>query len=136
MKFKTKPFDLEKAKAGAKLVTRRGIPARIVCYDAKGDYPVIAIVDEDDEEIPRNYTVCGRYSRFGQSQEDLFIVEEDWRANVGEYYYAITSDLEICAYVERNDPLDTSHHNVGNYFSTMEEALEKLVKMKKILSED
>lgn len=136
MKIKTKPFDLEEAKAGAKLVTRGGRQARIVSYDAKGNYPVIALISEYDGEVPLSYTICGRYSKFGQSQEDLFIVEEKWRANVGECYYAITSSFEICSYVEKNDPLDISHRNAGNYFATMEEAFEKLEKIKKIMAEE
>ena len=39
--MKTKPFNIEEAKAGAKLVTRGGRPAILICDDAKGEYPVI-----------------------------------------------------------------------------------------------
>lgn len=43
------PFDLEAAKAGAKVVTRDGRPARIVCWDGEarsGDaiYPLVALI--------------------------------------------------------------------------------------------
>lgn len=46
---KLRPFDLEQAKAGAKVVTRDGRPARIVCWDGEarsGDaiYPLVALI--------------------------------------------------------------------------------------------
>ncbi len=51
-----KEFDYEKARAGARLCTRDGRPARIVSWDAKspdGVYPIVALVqlDVDDEEV-------------------------------------------------------------------------------------
>lgn len=42
---KLKPFDLEKAKQGAKVVTRDGRPVRIICWDKLDDdntYPIVA----------------------------------------------------------------------------------------------
>jgi hypothetical protein len=39
--------------------TRHGKPARLLCQDLKGDYPVVAIVDNGDEEIPFRYTSEG-----------------------------------------------------------------------------
>ena len=35
MEKKLKPFDLEAAKAGAKVITRDGRPVRIICFDRK-----------------------------------------------------------------------------------------------------
>ena len=45
-----KPFDLEKAKAGAKVVTGGGYAARFICYDlagpiGAGPVRVVAAVD-------------------------------------------------------------------------------------------
>jgi hypothetical protein len=57
-----KEFDLELAKAGHPVCTRDGKPVRIVCFDAKGDYPIVGLEyntdleDNIDEELPRNYT--------------------------------------------------------------------------------
>ena len=40
-----KPFDLEKAKAGAKVISRRGFPARILCYDLQhDDYSLVVAI--------------------------------------------------------------------------------------------
>lgn len=33
-----KPFNLEAAKNGAAVVTRKGFPVRIICFDKKGEY--------------------------------------------------------------------------------------------------
>ena len=41
-----KPFDLEKAKAGAPVQTRNGKPARIICFDALYEKPICAFVTE------------------------------------------------------------------------------------------
>ncbi len=43
------PFDLEAAKAGAKVVTRDGRPVRIVCWDMKGKWPLVVIAPNYDE---------------------------------------------------------------------------------------
>ena len=54
--MKPKPFDLEKAKAGAPVVcerhpSRNHVPARILCFDALGQNPIVALVtNEGDEE--------------------------------------------------------------------------------------
>lgn len=56
------PFDLEAAKSGAKVVTRDGRPARIVCFDAKDRYPIIALVDnKDGTEICCSFTADGHH---------------------------------------------------------------------------
>jgi len=82
-----KPFDLEKAKAGAKLVTRNGKPARIICWDRghKTDH-IVALVEytEDGEstEETMTYTDQGTfYDNGNESCFDLFIaptVVERW----------------------------------------------------------
>lgn len=53
-----KPFDLEKAKAGAPLCTREGFRARIVCFDANNDrFPIVALLEgEDGKEYPASFT--------------------------------------------------------------------------------
>ena len=40
-----KEFDLEQAKAGKPVCTRDGRNARIICFDGKGDQPIIALVE-------------------------------------------------------------------------------------------
>lgn len=59
-----KPFDLEKAKAGAPLRTREGFRARIVCFDADNDrFPIVALLKSDNgKEYPASFTKEGRFS--------------------------------------------------------------------------
>ena len=56
---KLKPFDLEAAKAGAPVCTRDGRPARIICWDRKGDRPIVALVKQDDHEDMESFYLDG-----------------------------------------------------------------------------
>lgn len=59
-----KPFDLEKAKAGAPVCTREGFKARIICFDANNDrFPIVALLKSDNgKEYPASFTKEGRFS--------------------------------------------------------------------------
>ena len=74
-----KPFDLASYKNGAKIRTRDGHEVRIICTDAKDDYPIIGLVTNSagDEHIVL-YTLEGKlYSTKSTiCAEDLVIVEE------------------------------------------------------------
>lgn len=74
-----KPFDLEAYKNGAKIQTRDGHKVRIICTDAKDDYPIIGLVTNSagDEHVVL-YTLEGKlYSTKSTiCAEDLVIVEE------------------------------------------------------------
>jgi hypothetical protein len=76
-KNKLKPFDLEKAKQGAEVVTRDGKPARIICWDRKGKhYPIVALVEEAnvEEEVIVTYTARGTSHTNGEEYAyDLFM---------------------------------------------------------------
>ena len=58
-------FNLEEAQAGAKLCTREGGTARIICYDCDSAWPIIALVrdveemDEPAQEYPEMYFLNG-----------------------------------------------------------------------------
>lgn len=74
-----KNFDLEKAKAGAKVVTRDGRPVRFLCFDAKGKFPLIGLIYEASElaEAPANWTEAGKYIDASPHKHhlDLFMEE-------------------------------------------------------------
>lgn len=53
--------DIQAGKAKGRIVTRDGKPARIVCWDAKGDYPIIGLVDVGTSEAPARYTADGKH---------------------------------------------------------------------------
>lgn len=74
-----KPFDLEKAKAGAKVITRDGKAARIVCFDRKDrDHPILALVPETPQhERLLTLTLEGSWHLDGApSRLDLFMAPE------------------------------------------------------------
>ncbi len=58
-KHMLKPFDLEKAKAGAPVCLQDGTPVRIICWDAKGDYPIIALFEELSAERVSRFNFIG-----------------------------------------------------------------------------
>lgn len=80
-----KPFDLEKAKAGAKVVTRDGTRARMVCFDLKGRQPIGVAVEHRNEDgtVIEVLRSCGKDGRYytGTAQDedtrlDLFMAPE------------------------------------------------------------
>lgn len=74
------PFDIEKAKQGAKIVTRNRYNVRILCFDRNSDsYPIVALVQNTDsgEEEIISYTKHGYYfESVDETGDDLFIEEE------------------------------------------------------------
>lgn len=81
-----KQFSLEKylANPKRKVVTRDRRPVRIICTDRKGfeDYPILALVETEGEELCRTYTKNGYYASCKAKNDlDLFFVSikhEGW----------------------------------------------------------
>lgn len=97
-----KPFDLEKAKAGAKVVTKRGRDVRILCYDMRTEhYPIVAILNNDGNECARVYTKTGKAVIGEENIDDLQIVEEvevpdRWRDRKDATLYGYYINEESC----------------------------------------
>lgn len=107
---KTIPFDIERAKAGAKLVTRDGRNVRILCYDKKTDNrrPIVALVDDEDEDEERVtfYRLDGSYFDAGiECPLDLLIeVNVETKCEYHETTKRITkAKLQMLELIE-NDP--------------------------------
>lgn len=90
-----KPFDLEKAKAGAPLVTRDGRPAKFIAHETECQSPynvlvLIAGAINQVNEIGANY-------QYSASNNDLFLADppkvkkERWVAVVVNPYGEYTS---------------------------------------------
>ena len=59
-----KPFDINLAKQGHPVCTRDGRKARIITYDKKGIYSIVALVEDGkDEETVMLYNSHGRISK-------------------------------------------------------------------------
>lgn len=79
-----KPFNLEEAKAGKKVVTKYGTKvSRFLCFDRKGwDTPIVALVEEaDGREAIHTFSKLGRKD----GSEVLFMVPET--VTMYKFYY-------------------------------------------------
>ena len=92
-KSNLKPFSLEAAKAGKPVCTRDGRKARIICFDRKGIYSIVALIDGEQENI-QSYTNNGRLRCTDlESELDLMMLpkkHEGWInivKNADDYYY-------------------------------------------------
>ena len=72
-----KPFNLEEAKAGKPVCTRDGRKARIICFDKKGAFPIVALVnDYNEEEYIKSYDKFGKKIIGGETSNDLMMLPE------------------------------------------------------------
>ena len=76
-----KPFNLEEylTNPSKKIVTREGKPAKILYTDARGEYPVIALIEHYQEtlDVTFSFTKDGKWCTDGtNSNKDLFFAPE------------------------------------------------------------
>lgn len=96
-KLNLKPFDLEAAKAGKPVCTKDGRKARIICFDAKGVKPIIALIDNGDKETITQYLKFGRLWNDNESDEDLMMLPEKKEGWVNIYNRnTISTSKENC----------------------------------------
>ncbi len=93
-----KPFSLEEFKnnPARNVVTRDGkAKARIICTDAKSEYPIIALLSySENSEGCEAYTEDGRFSIDGESNSDLFFDTEKKSGWVNIYKMPDTDGFE------------------------------------------
>ena len=76
-KLNLKPFDIQKAREGKPVCTRDGAKARIICFDAKSDAPIIALITADDgTEITFDYLSDGTFFNSVNPDNDLMMLPE------------------------------------------------------------
>ena len=85
-----KQFNLEEylKNPSRKLVTRNGRKVtRILCTDARGQYPVVALVEalDDDKESAFSYTKDGHFCPGEEHAYDLFFAPEKHEGWVNVY---------------------------------------------------
>lgn len=93
-----KPFDIDKAKAGAEVSDENGHPVRIICYDAMGDWPIIALKTcGGGVEIVEKYNseTASQHMRIVESIEEPL-----WRyqthAGINGYFANSLSHAQYC----------------------------------------
>ena len=85
-----KPFNLEAAKSGKPVCTRDGRKARIICFDRKFyhdgyNYPIVAIVNDNDNELVHTYTQDGLLVGNMEVELDLMMLSEKKEGWVNVY---------------------------------------------------
>ena len=73
-----KPFSLDEylKNPNRKVVTRNGRSARIICTDAKGNYPIVALIEEGGYDNALSYTKDGKLYVGETNDYDLFFATE------------------------------------------------------------
>ena len=75
-----KQFNLEEylKDPSKKIVTREGLNARIIYTEAKGKYPVIALIEDkyNKTESSADYTADGKFIAEATNHKDLFFAPE------------------------------------------------------------
>ena len=96
---KLKPFDIQKAKEGKPVCTRDGRRARIICFDRKFyhdgyNYPIVAMVNDNDNELVHAYTQDGLLVGNKEGELDLMMLPEKRSGWVNVYKERIYSTKE------------------------------------------
>lgn len=96
-KLNLKPFDLEAAKAGKLVCTRDGRKARIICFDAKCDKPIVALIYDCNKETVLQYLENGRFFVDQIDKYDLMMFpqkKEGW-INIYTSYDGIETGISV-----------------------------------------
>lgn len=82
-----KNFDLEAAKRGAAVMTMHGHRAKILCFDKKGELPVVATIDFEDHEVVYDYFEDGTMPHLAPIRLTLMMRDDDYLEKLerGEY---------------------------------------------------
>ena len=88
------PFDINLAKQGKPVCTRDGRKARIICFDAKGDKPIIALVEMGVAETPNNYPIDGKAISTKETPCDLMMLPEKKEGWVNIYRGQVYNTFE------------------------------------------
>ena len=103
-KLNLKPFDLEAAKAGKPVCTRDGRKARIICFDAKCNKPIVALIYNCNKETVFQYLESGRFFVDQIDKYDLMMLpqkKEGW-VNI----YKDFEDTVCCIYSTEKEALE------------------------------
>ena len=82
-----KAFSLEEylKNPKRKVVTRNGRSARIICTDAKGNYPIVVLIEEGGYDNALSYTKDGKLYVGETNDYDLFFATEKHEGWVNVY---------------------------------------------------
>lgn len=103
-KLNLKPFDIQKAKEGKPVCTRDGRKARIVCFDRKFyhdgyNYPIVAMVNDNDNELVHAYTQDGLLVGNMEGDLDLMMLPEKKEGWVNVAKEPLGDDEVVLGYI-------------------------------------
>ena len=90
-KLNLKPFDIQKAREGKPVYTRDGRKARIICFDGKGDQPIIALIEAKGnkdaliEKVERYFINGHSVFEVRETNDDLMMLPEKKEGWVNVY---------------------------------------------------
>ena len=110
-----KPFSLEEylKNPERKVVTRDGRNVRIICINAKGNFPIIALVEtHNDTEVALRLKEDGHFYNDTEDPRDLFFATEKQERWINIYEYGrgkyITSEV---VYTKKEDAIMGKNKN-------------------------
>ena len=115
-----KPFNLEEylANLSHKVVTRNGLPVRILCTDAKSKSPVVALIEDNGEEHLFSYNQDGAWSKKHKSEVDLFFATEHRTGWVNIQIIPYTDELEASIIFGTKEEAELYSVDNPNYIAT------------------
>lgn len=104
-----KPFNIEEylKNPSRKVITRDGRDVRIICTNAKGNFPIIALVEtHNDTEVVLRLKEDGHFYNDFEDSRDIFFVTEKHEGWINIYKYGrgkyITSEV---VYTKKEDAI-------------------------------
>lgn len=117
-----KKFNLEKAKAGAPIVTRDGRPARLLGEREHPHYPIIAVAKHTNgiEEV-YSYATDGRNINMDETENDLCMAPTK-RVKYANFYYHEKNGYETGEFYDTEKEANANiiaYDGVSRYIKTI-----------------
>lgn len=116
-----KPFNLEAAREGKPVCTRDGRPARIICFDRKSSFPIVANIEDHGIEITQAYDNKGKFSHQEETNSDLMMATEKKQGWINIYRQSINGKVTTqtgIVYSTKEDAI-ISKSKLGDYLATV-----------------
>lgn len=118
-----KPFNLKEylKDPSKEVITRDGRKVRrILCTDARGKYPVIALIGlYNDYDCAYSYTKDGSFSTYGADDKDLFFAPEKHKGWINIYLNANRNYEVSCCIYKSKENAEEAGEGVSGYITTI-----------------
>lgn len=117
-----KPFNLQEylANPSRKVVTRSGNPVRIICTDAKYEYPIVGLVElRENDEDTCNFKEDGTFLDGYTHERDLFFSPEKREGWVSVYRNVRGAIFFSTPYSTKEEALDALYDDTDTRIDTI-----------------